>query len=51
MRRCFHCYPPHTETRKPAGMDAGVNRITRFLRGKNLKAKNGRDAGFRPRKG
>jgi hypothetical protein len=34
-----------------AGMEAGVNRFPRFLRNKNLKAKNGMDAVFRPRKG
>jgi hypothetical protein len=33
------------------GMDAGGNRFPRFLRSKNLKAKNGKDAVFRPRKG
>jgi hypothetical protein len=34
-----------------AGMEAGVNRFPKFLRSKNRKAKNGRDAVFRPRKG
>jgi hypothetical protein len=33
-----------------AGMEAGVNRFPRFLRSKNLKAKNGRDAGCRRRR-